>query len=326
MIEFDRMNGTFQDEHLNSLAEQYHYDFKRYSKYSTTIPQPRNKEQLEARIRADTHMIEKGFSLPEPRLGFGKEHIDLLMMNIDQYIKEFQSSSHDSITTAISVLQEYIRYHEERGYNVNVYQNKILEMGIIDDEDVGGKRDLKKEEILRHCQSSFREFASNRFSIRNYSDEPVSIDLLKKAIEIAQKTPSVCNRQTCKVYIVADRLKKREVLSYHDGNRGFGHLADKILIVTSDLRSFEGVHERNQSFVDGGMFAMSLLYGLHYEGLATCTMNWCTTKEQDLQLRKIIPLQSAENVILLVAVGHIPAKIAIAKSNRKPLSDVFTIV
>jgi hypothetical protein len=72
------------------------------------------------------------------------------------------------------------------------------------------------------------------------------------------------------VYSVSNDTAIEQVLALQNGNRGFGHLAKRVLIVSADLHAFIGPIERNKAFVDGGMFAMSLLYALHRLELGAC--------------------------------------------------------
>jgi hypothetical protein len=48
-------------------------------------------------------------------------------------------------------------------------------------------------------------------------------------------------------------------LSYQNGNSGFGHTVPALFVITSDMRIFEKSGERNQGWVDGGLFAMALV-------------------------------------------------------------------
>jgi nitroreductase len=42
-----------------------------------------------------------------------------------------------------------------------------------------------------------------------------------------------------------------------------------------------------------------------------------------MQLRKLIRLPESEVVIMIIAVGHIPEKLMVARSARKPLEEVL---
>jgi nitroreductase len=151
---------------------------------------------------------------------------------------------------------------------------------------------------------------------------PLEPELIKQAVSMALTTPSVCNRQAWKARVFSDS-KKNEILAMQNGNRGFTELIDTVIIVTCDLDCFTSDGERNQPWIDGGMFSMTLLLALHSVGLGTCCLNWCVGKEQDMQLRESIKLPESEVVIMIIAVGHIPEKLMVARSSRKPLEDVL---
>ena len=67
---------------------------------------------------------------------------------------------------------------------------------------------------------------------------------------------------------------------------------------------------------------MSLIYSLHSLGLGTCCLNWSVEKETDAQLRKITNIPASENIIMLIAVGHLPDEFEVAISQRLPLDEV----
>ncbi|NES66883.1 MAG: nitroreductase, partial [Okeania sp. SIO2D1] len=113
--------------------------------------------------------------------------------------------------------------------------------------------------------------------------------------------------------------------SCQNGNRGFGEQASKVLIVTSNLEHFASIGERYQGWIDGGMFSMSLVYGLHSLGLGICCLNWSFKKKQDRQLKIIAGIPDSDLVIMMIAVGHLPEEFKVAQSPRKPLKEVLII-
>ena len=167
-------------------------------------------------------------------------------------------------------------------------------------------------------------FFSHRFSVRHFSEEPVGRELLHSALRMAQKSPSVCNRQSGRVYVFDNDELGSSVLACQNGNRGFGHTANKILVVTSELGSFLSAGERNQCWIDGGLFAMSLIYALHSLGLGVCCLNWSVEFERDEELRRVAGIRDSENVIMLLAVGHLPERFRVACSQRRPTEEVVT--
>ena len=140
---------------------------------------------------------------------------------------------------------------------------------------------------------------------------------------MAQWTPSVCNRQAWRVYCFHDPDAKRAVLAHQNGNAGFGHQASWVFVITCDVANFVSVGERNQAWVDGGMFAMSLLYAIHSLGLGACALNWSKEKEDDRALRRTAGIDDRDVIIMLAAVGHLPEKLRVAHSVRKDLNEVM---
>jgi nitroreductase len=313
---------------MPKIINNYYYDFKRYIKYSSSISDSK-RIKLEAQITAKYHVIEKGLSMPEPRKGFGKDKVNLLISLLERYKNSGFSMETTQIQAALQVLQRYFEFNKsvKDDYTLKLKSktdNLVINTKV--DGKVGGTFLINKEDFLAKTHENFKEFAYSRYSVRNFSDEAVDLDLLLESIKIAQKTPSVCNRQSSRVYIIKDKEKVKEALSFQNGNRGFGHLIDKVLIVTSDLNAFKGLIERNQSFVDGGMFSMSLLYALHYQGLGACALNWSVGKGKDIQLRNALGIKESENIMMMIGVGNLPDKLSVPISKRKDIDEIITII
>ncbi|MGD6794159.1 nitroreductase family protein [Metabacillus indicus] len=313
---------------MPKIMNNYNYDFKRYLKYSSSVAD-NQRIKLEAQITAKYHVIEKGLSMPKPRVGFGKDKVSLLISLLERYIGLGYSTETTQIKAAVKVLFEYFEFNDgvndDHTLKLKIRANNLIKNYKVDD-NVGGIVITNREEFLAKTNDNFKEFAFSRHSVRNFSDKPVDLNLLIEAIEIAQKTPSVCNRQSSRVYIIKDKEKVKEALSLQNGNRGFGHLIDKVLIVTSDLNAFKGLIERNQSFIDGGMYSMSLLYALHYQGLGACALNWSVGKGKDIKLRKALGIQGSENIMMMIGVGNLPDKLSIPISKRKDINEITTII
>jgi hypothetical protein len=103
--------------------------------------------------------------------------------------------------------------------------------------------------------------------------------------------------------------------------KGFAEQIDKLLVITNKLTGFWDSGERNQCWIDGGMFSMSLILGLHAKGLGTCCLNWSKTAVVDRVMRKLLGLPDSEVIIMLLAVGHIPDSLNVAYSSRKSVSE-----
>ncbi len=304
------------------LLRHYQYDFQRYWSYSS-ITAITDSVQLEAKITAAYHVLEKGLSMPDARDCFGKAQADSLISLLVEYRDKAYSLDSSQYQTALIVLREYLNFNEGKNCDLSRIQDFVKQTGFDHTHVSGGILQKTKSEILFASKQDFAALALSRHSVRNFTDEPVDTGVLIDAIKITQKTPSVCNRQAARVYLVESEENIRKVLALQGGNRGFGHLINKLFIVTADLRAFDGPQERNQGFIDGGMFAMSLLYALHYHGLGACALNWSVTLDTDLALRNEANNNESHVIIKKIGVGHLPETIKLAYSQRKPYTDIM---
>ncbi len=308
------------------LIRNSYADYKRYGKYAcANVLDNRNGDNLRAKIVMEAHKIEKAFSLPAPRPGFGRKVIPELIHLLEQCAKTEGGSESLAYKKARSVLGQYLLYHEEINFDLGSFGDEILPWADME-SDVGGYNEVSRDEWLTRAKSSFKESALSRSSVRSYSGEPISEVTLQDIIRIASKTPSVCNRQTWHTYIVRKKEFKEKVMNLQSGCFGFGDTADFLAVITSDICSFVGAHEKNQSFVDGGMYAMSFLYALHSKGLGACPLHWMVPPRRSQKLRSLLGIPASKNIIMVISVGNLPENIRTAKSVRHEIDEQFTIL
>ena len=307
----------------------YFYDAKRFLKYSSALQVGNDLEKVEAHIRAHCHSIERGLSLKNTKIGFGKDLLESLVALLHRYIKLGGDANSNAYLAAISVLEAYINFHQLNEYQMEELASelKILTKQVQSLENVsGGTIEITKDSLLKSSKADFSELSANRYSIRHFSNQKVGLDIIKSAVSMAQKAPPVCNRQSARVYVIQDGEVVKNVLKLHNGMRGCEDDVKTLLIVTSDLFSFFSVKERNQSYIDGGIFLMELLHGLNYEGLGACALNWSVDSRTDACLRSVVNIRESENVVAMIMVGHLPDKLKVAVSCRRDVGDILTVV
>jgi nitroreductase len=307
-----------------SLTDNFNYDQSRFRSFANAFRTNFSEPQLRAYIVMLYHGIEKGLALPSPRPGFGKPKVLNLITQIDLYLENHNMN--EQIQAAINALESYIHFQKNvEGLDpevLNEFQSLKAKYDQIDCLPTGTKS-ISRKEVYNFNETDVISFLNNRHSIRNFSDENISIEILKKVVLLAQKYPSVCNRQSGRIYIFENDAKGKEVLACQSGNMGFGHTANKIAIITSDLSTFLSVGERNQSWIDGGLFAMYFILSLHAYGIGSCCLNWSVEKEQDQKLRQVADIKENENIIMLIAIGKIDEEIKVATSTRDNLDYIF---
>ena len=302
------------------LAANFDYDRARFAGQAAIVPDARDAEQLGSLIMMDCHRIEKGLALPAPRPGFGVEVVRRLIRNIRDYEARFGGSLATSASRV--ALREYRAHCDGHGKPVP----EELAAFLADASEPGciaGTKTVQRAEIERALEFDFDRFARARYSVRQYTGEPVSRDMMARAVSTALKSPSVCNRQSARVHIAFSRERIARVLSFQNGNAGFGDTLGAVVIVTTDIRAMNSLGERNQCWVDGGIFAMSLAYALHGLGLGACMLNWSQTRERDIALREAVGIPESEAIVTMIGVGHLPETFKVAVSPRREAAEIM---
>lgn len=304
----------------------HRHDLHTYLRHSGLLALS-TRQALEANIIKSYHRIEKGLALREPRPGFGADAIAHLRRDLNLYFSMYGPDR--TTTAALNTLQEYLAFNRDHGVRLPELDADLRRFGQQQagcPHHEGGTREITREQILDAAQIDAEAFFRSRHSIRQFSGQPVDMALIERAADLARYAPSVCNRQAGRVYVVADKARQQALLALQNGNRGFGDQADKILIITSSLDCFLTVGERYQPWIDGGLFAMALLYALHAQGLGTCCLNWSVEPAEDTQFKAIAGLPSNQRIMFLVAVGHIPPVLRIAQSPRRPPREILRVI
>lgn len=300
-------------EVLNSI-----YDLYIFLKYSFKSSRLKSKTQHLAFLTKQYHMIEKGMSLPEPRYGFGKEKIITLINESNSFVKRY--GSHEIINTISSTLNSYLVFHKTANKSVEFSQLIIDFITMYPQNSLGGTNNYKKKETS--VNSPFQEIFLERRSIRSFTDEPISENLIFKAVDLAKHTPSVCNRQAWRVHIYKDEDAQR-VLKFQYGNAGIKNIVN-VAIITCDVACFTS-NERNQVNIDAGMFSMSLLLSLKNLGIETCALNACTSFNTEIKLKKTGNIPENEKVVMFIAFGYANISCNYAISNRYNTESFLSI-
>ena len=85
---------------------------------------------------------------------------------------------------------------------------------------------------------------------------------------------------------------------------------------------FVGPDERNQRWVDGGLFAMTLVWAFHALGLSTCMLNWALPNVSSNRLRELAGIPDGEDIVVLIAIGHAAEGARVARSEKRSVDDL----
>ena len=194
--------------------------------------------------------------------------------------------------------------------------------------------------------TSFYEAMDLRRSVRDFSDKPVSREVIEKLVLTASTAPSGAHKQPWTFCIVSnpelkkqirEAAEKEEYDSYHgrmtpewledlaplgtDWQKPFLETAPWLIIVFKKIYDVkEDGSKRNNYYVSEsvGIACGFLIAAIHQAGLATLTH----TPSPMNFLAKLLNRPANERPYLLLPVGHPAADAQVPDLKRKPLDEV----
>lgn len=276
-----------------------------------------------------THQIEKGLSHSNFRYGFGRKplsRISVLLLKIQELDPDYHANFY--YLNAISALNEYIRRHKAAKYDISFLKDIFSESQISEfiSSCVSHAGSEECSSLTKRNNSSlpFEELCNNRHSVREFSEQPVSLADLTHVFELAMRAPSVCNRQPSRIYCIQDMILIKKALEIQGGVNGYP-CPPALLLVTADITALMNPNEINEGYIDGGIFAMNLLYALESQGFAACPLNTMFAIPTDKTTRELLDIPDDEVFIAYIEVGHYPNNLQFPVSNRLAVSQVLKL-
>ncbi|MBO2544805.1 nitroreductase family protein [Salegentibacter sp. BDJ18] len=311
---------------IRKLFVNTYEDAKLFYKHSMVFKQ-NTFNKIESKIVLHYHAIEKGFLHNNFRYRFGEDRIrDLIkLLSIDIVKQNYKNSQ---IAAAYLAMCKYYEKHESDKVDISDFFSRedyelfkkmtTLNMCIIQERD--------NNTYFNNVYHDFKEFSASRKSVRNFKEDKIPLDTIEKVIELAKNAPSVCNRQPTKVYYLENKEKIDKVLKIQGGLTGYTKEINQLLVVVADRNYFYSIGERNQLYIDGGLFIMNLLYALHYYKIAACPAHWGHPIEKDKQILKVLPLLESEKVLCVVPIGFPANSFKTTLSLRRENDEILKIV
>lgn len=280
----------------------------------------------EGKILQISHRLERGICLSHGgsrKLCWGyrkaTELVDLLVMQ--RSIRE-----NDAVKIGEASLSAFIKEKEkctesEEISNLNHLKEKMQEANIRinPDDSWGGVLSLNKED-LAHGVKDYENIFYSRHSIREFSDEPVSTEKLKKAVELAWRAPNSCNRQATEIYVLDGEAKE---IAVKENNMN----ADKFLIVCGRM-DFFSTDEAEDWLVNTGIFCGYLSLALHAVGIGHCLIrkNVIFKNAYNDELRRICKIPDNQKIILEIAIGNYKDEFIVPVSKRKSIEEALHFI
>lgn len=307
------------------MSEAYHF-WRLTVKYNASHHTDDDIQKMQYTLSRETHTIEKGMSMRNPRKGFGQQKVTNLIKRLGIYCDRYLVQDKNFLEYPLSTIKNYIDYTHNTGVDIPQIEssfNTLLSKAGFD--MISGKAGVMietKENILSKCNKDFESLLYSRHSIRYFSEEPVSDEIITRALELAQRTPSACNRQGWLTHIYR-APQSVELIKWQGGSRGFEDEIKCAILVTANLKAFLN-HEVHQAYIDGGLYAMNLINALHSLGLGTIPLS-CGFKYNQLKRITNFGIQNYEVPIIIIGIGNLTDCFKIAISERKPITRTTTI-
>lgn len=290
-------------ENFTSLVKCFYIDGVLYYKHSTVFKQNTFKK-IEALIILKYHSLEKGLLHNITRYQFGKQNV----IELCQLLKREEiiiNKNRTQISAAYLTICAYYELHSENNIDISSYYSKS-DYDEFKEYSNSNLSSIKKQQASSYFEESdkdFSNFSNSRSSVRDFTNEKIQFNTIQNVIELAKNAPSVCNRQPVIVYYVDDKIIIDSIFKIQGGLKGYSDEISNLLVVACDRNYFYTVGERNQLYIDGGIFLMNLLYALHYYKIAACPAHWGLNIDSDRKAIKLLNMSKSEKIICLVAIG-----------------------
>lgn len=169
---------------------------------------------------------------------------------------------------------------------------------------------------------NFLDLSLNRQSCRDFNDEEIDLEKLKKAISVGLLAPSACNSQPWKIYCVTSSEKMPlvlDALTEMDRNLFLKKAKAFLVIAETEAVMKEDVKKRFSldRFVkyDVGQLIAYLTLALKEQDLDSCIIGWLNTAK----LKRALNMPDSQNTCIAIAVGK--SDIKTRQKVRKPESQ-----
>lgn len=265
-----------------------------------------------------SHRLEKGLTLEKKKNAWGLEKANRLITLLE---KESATNDPDCIfflNVGRCVLSKWLEEKKADKQFDDETQFIASRLYTLDNQTLndqfGGTILLKKRSFDEAIP--FKSILTSRHSVRLFSSTQPDLGLILKAVELANRCPSACNRQAFLVHII--NLQQRNNIETQTYN------APYFLIVTG-LCSAYSKNEIGDAVVSASIYAAYLSLTLNYYGLDACVIKKDIFNDASFnkKARRMLKLKDDEQIVLELAVGFVNDNTKVPVSKRKPLKLLY---
>jgi len=240
----------------------------------------KDPEYLRAMLRKYGHIIDKALERPDFEPGHSKQWYDAAKTTLNLLEKN------DAEEPTITWVKEKIHEYEKR--QSQPFRPEKYGCISSDEEDYNTLIRIVKE----------------RRSIRNFTNQPVEIEKIRRIMEAINWAPSSCNRQPVKVFITTESALVKQCASTCAGATCFTGGAC-FMSFCADMRVYNLPEEYHLPDIDTGLGIQNGLLIAHTLGLSITLLSWAQhTNADDIKLRALLGISRHYKIIVNGLLGY----------------------
>lgn len=266
-----------------------------------------------------SHRLEKGLLVRNPRPMWGWEKAETIVSLLKQSKDAFSSTTAKAVLSAFLDAKSKSQYQEDKmKYAEFIKDNSFQPTPFL---GIGGVTLIKKTVFTSLEFDAIEKMFSSRHSCREFSDRIVPIEIIQKAVQMALKCPSACNRQPFHIFVIEPSKLEKKL------GKQLQYLGNKTLIITGDIRAFTST-ELLDWIVSPSIFAAYLTLSLHSLGVGSCVVRKDLIKPRDYNtaIRELTGMDESEQIILELFIGYYLDEYVVPVSNRENAKDILFFV
>lgn len=176
-------------------------------------------------------------------------------------------------------------------------------------------------------ENLFLELVNKRQSCRDFNDKPIAKETVLDIAKTASLSPSACNSQPWKMYLVTDEtaLKGVREAVQDQGHNPFTEKAKAFIAVSevdARLKTFVRSRYRGDHFVkyDIGELVAYITLTAESMGVSTCILGWMDPEK----LKSAVGMPEDETCNIVIALGY--SDTPLREKKRKPLEEIIVEV
>lgn len=251
-------------------------------------------------LRRNIHRLEKGLSYPIAKEIFAEDYIGETISSLKSSISN-NSIDEDSLRWATSVLRLYfdtVKLNDKLTYFKKDFEQ--IPLSPTHTMSVPYVSSLRPQAAVSY--NDLLQLSLRRRSIRYFQDQPVDIETVRKAYDIAKYAPSACNRQAFQFLFFNDKKIVDELSRIPGGVAGYS--LPSIIVVLGRYDGYFDVRDINAPIIDSCLSIMSFLYAAETLGIGTVCINWPNLPDREAKLRQVLNIEKSEIVVMMIGLGY----------------------